>query len=101
MKKKSGGFRPVINLKSLNQFIYTQHFTMETNTNLRTMLLKDNWTVTTDILDAYLAVPLNEEFKDYVAFQYQDQTYQFLCMPFGLNYVARAFRKTMKHLRPK
>ena len=30
VKKKSGGFRPVINLKNLNQFIHTEHFTMET-----------------------------------------------------------------------
>ena len=30
VKKKSGGFRLVINLKSLNQFIHTEHFTMET-----------------------------------------------------------------------
>ena len=97
VKKKSGGFRPVINLKNLNQLIHTEYLTMETITNLRTMLSKDGWIVTTDISDAYLTIPLDEEFKDYVAFQYQDQTYRFLCMPFGLNDAARAFTKTMKH----
>ena len=75
VKKKSGGFRPVINLKSLNQFVHTEHFTMETITNLRTMLSKDDWIVTIDISDAYLTIPLDEEFKDYVTFRYQDQTY--------------------------
>ena len=68
MKKKSGGFRPVINFKSLNQFVHTEHFTMETITNLRTMLSKDDWIVTIDISDAYLTIPLDEEFKDYVTF---------------------------------
>ena len=77
MKKKSDGFRPVINLKNLNQFIHTEHFT--TITNLRTMLSKDDWIVTIDISDANLTIPLDEEFKDYVAFQCQDQTYRFLC----------------------
>ena len=61
------------------------------------MLPKNDWIVTIDISDAYLAISLNEEFKDYIAFRYQDQTYQFLCMPFGLNDAARAFTKTMKH----
>ena len=69
---------------------------METITNLRTMLSKDDWIVTIDISDAFLTIPLDEELKDYVAFRYQDQTYRFLCMPFGLNNAARAFTKTMK-----
>ena len=74
VKKKSGGFRPVINLMNLNQFIHTEHFTMKTITNLRTMLLKDDWIVTIGISDAYLTIRLDEEFKHYVAFQYHDQT---------------------------
>ena len=97
VKKTSSGFRPVINLKNLTQFIHTEHFIMETVTNLRTMSIKDNWILTIDMSDAYLTIPLDKEFKDYVAFQYQDQTYQFLCMPFGLNDAARDFTKTMKH----
>ena len=84
VKKKSGGFRPVINLESLNQFIHMEHFTMETIANLRTMLSKNDWIVRIDISDAYLTIPLDEEFKDYIAFQYQDQTYRFLCMSFCL-----------------
>ena len=68
VKKKSGGFRPVINLKSLNQFIHTERFTMKTITNLRTMLSKNDWIMTIDISDAFLTFPLDEEFKDYVAF---------------------------------
>ena len=95
VKKKSDGFRLVINLKS--QFSHTEHFTMETITNLRTMLSKDHWIVTIDISLAYITIHLDEEFKDYVAFQYRDQAYRFLCMPFGLNNAARAFTKMMKH----
>ena len=87
----------MINLKSLNQFIHTECFTMETITNLRTMLSKNYWIVTIDISDAYLTIPMDKEFKDYVAFRYQDQTYRFLCMPFGRNDATRAFTKTMKH----
>ena len=71
VKKKSGRFRP----RNLNQFIHTEHFTIETITNLRTMLLKDDWIVAIDISDEYLTIPLDEEFNDYAAFQYQDQTY--------------------------
>ena len=91
VKKKPRRFRPVITLQNLNQFVHTEHFTMETTANLRTMLSKDDWIVTIDIADAYLTIPMAEEFKDYAAFQYQDQTYHFLCMSFGLNDTARAF----------
>ena len=58
----------MINLKSLNQFVHTEHFTMETITNLRTMLSKDDWIVAIDISDAYLTILLDEEFKEYVTF---------------------------------
>ena len=68
VKKKLVRFRPVMNLKSLNQFVHTEHFTMETITNLRTMLSKDDWVVTIDISDAYLTIPMDKEFKDYVTF---------------------------------
>ena len=66
----------MINLRNLNhiQFSHAEHFTMETITNLKTMLSKDDCIVTIDISDLYLAIPLDEEFKDYVAFQGQDQT---------------------------
>ena len=102
VKKKSGGFRPVINLKSLNQFVHTEHFAMETITSLRTMLSKEDWIVTIDISNAYLTIPLDEEFKDYVTFRYHEQTNRFLCnMPFGLNDAARAFTKTMKQSAAK
>ena len=97
LKTKLGGFRLVINLRNLNQFIHMEHFAMETITNLRTMLSKDDWIMTIDISDAYLTIPLDEEFKNYVAFQYQDQNYRFLCMPFSLNDATRAFTKAMKH----
>ena len=53
--------------------------------------------MTIDISESYFTIPLDEEFKDYVAFQYQDQTYLFLCMPFSLNDATRAFTKAMKH----
>ena len=49
VKKKSGGFRPVINLRNLNQFIHTEHPTLETITSPRTILLKDDGIVTRNI----------------------------------------------------
>ena len=48
--------------------------------------------MTLDIADVYLAIPLAEEFKEYVTFQYQNQTYCFLCMPFGLNNATKAIK---------
>ena len=98
VKKKSGGFRPVINLRNLNQFIHTEHFTMEAITNLTTILSKDDWIMIIDISDVYLTNYISKQgIQGLCSFAVSNQTYRFLCMPFGLNDAARAFKKTMKH----
>ena len=50
--KKDGGQRPVINLKSLNNFVHTQHFKME---GIHVLLRAGDW------MDAYFMLPIREE----------------------------------------
>jgi hypothetical protein len=51
IKKQSGGFRPIINLKSLNQFIVYRHFKMENLASLRHLIVKGDWMVKLDLKD--------------------------------------------------
>ena len=55
--KKSGGFRPIINLKALNEFVEHNHFKMEGIHTLRRSLRPDDWLAKLDLQDAYLTIP--------------------------------------------
>ena len=45
VKKRSGGWRPVIDLSRLNQFILCPHFKMETVDSIRLALRKGDWII--------------------------------------------------------
>ena len=73
--KKSGGLRPVINLKPLNQFLHLQTFKMEGLSNLEVILEPNDFMITIDLSDAYMTLPTEEESRDYLSFQFQDQMF--------------------------
>ena len=52
IKKASGGFRPIINLKKLNEFLVYRHFKMEGLPTLRHLIRKRDWMVKIDLKDA-------------------------------------------------
>ena len=47
--KKDGGQRPVIYLKALNKFVWTQHFKMEGIHTLKEIVRPNNWMVKVDL----------------------------------------------------
>ena len=49
-----------------------------------------------DLKDAYYTLPIHPSHRKYMRFIYQDRTYQFQCLPFGLSSALRAFTKTLK-----
>ena len=93
---KSGGLRPVINFKPLKQFQHLQTFKMEGLSDLNVILEPNGFMIMIDLSDAYMTLPIEEESKNYLCFQFQDQMFQFCVLPFGLNDATRAFTKTLK-----
>ena len=87
---------PVINLKPLNQFLHLQTFKMEGLPDLKVLLEPNDFMITIDLSDAYMTLPIEEESRNYLCFQFQDQMFQFCVLPFGLNDAPRAFTKTLK-----
>ena len=47
--KKSGGFRPIVNLKGLNSFVCYEHFKMERLDSVKFLLKKGDWLVNLDL----------------------------------------------------
>lgn len=58
--KKSGGMRPILNLKKLNaSYLDTPYFRMETVEDVRHALRPGDWATSIDLKDAYFHVPLH------------------------------------------
>ena len=58
---KDGRFRPITNLKKLNQFIPYSHFKMEGLKQLKDLQRQNDLMVKIDLEDAYFSIPLHPE----------------------------------------
>ena len=96
--KKNGGQRPVIDLKKLNEYVYTEHFKMEGIHLLKDLLRKGDWMAKVDLKDAYFMIPIHGQDRDFLKFMFKDKCYRFNCLPFGLACVPWVFTKVLKPL---
>ena len=94
--KRDGGWRPIINLQKLNNYIHCPHFKMENIFSLRDILKKGDWLAKIDLKDAYLTVPMAEVHRKYLRFQWQGKIYEFKSLPFGLASAPLAFTKLLR-----
>ena len=63
VQKDSGSWRPIIDLSTLNTFIVSQRFYMETSQSVLRSIRQADWMISLDLQDAYLQVPIQwEEF---------------------------------------
>jgi len=94
--KKTGDFRLIFNLKKLNCFLRTERFKMDTLRHVREALRQDEWTVSLDLKDAYLHIPMHPAFRKYLRFMHRGQAYQWLALPFGLSTAPAVFTAMMR-----
>ena len=94
--KKGGGQRPVVNLRSLSQFIPYEHFKMEGIHMLRDLLRKGGFMVKIDLKDAYFTVPVWKNHQKFLKFVWKETMYEFACLPLGLASAPRVFTKLIK-----
>jgi hypothetical protein len=94
--KKTGGYRPIINLKNLNSHIRFEHFKMEGMDSVRHLIRPGDWMVKLNLKDAYLSVPVCLEHQPFLCFRWRNICYQFTCLAFGLSPAPRLFTKLLK-----
>lgn len=83
-KKKTGGYRLILNLKNLNQYISNYHFKMESLTSAILLMTPGCYMASVDLQDAYYSVPINENYQKYLKLSWQGELFQFTCFPNGL-----------------
>jgi len=96
--KKSGDWRPIINLRPLNAYIKAKHFRMETLSVVLRSPIKHSWTTSIDLRDAYLHIPIHHLDHKWLRFKILGQAYAFRCLPFGLSTAPRVFTRVVMNV---
>lgn len=93
--KKTGEFRPIINLKELNQTLIVPSFKMESIRTITMALQSQDYMASLDLKDAYFHVPIAKKHQKYLRFAILDKAYQYKVLPFGLSSSPRVFTKVL------
>ena len=93
VRKASGWWRPVIDLKRLNTHIYAPYFHMFTISSVLSTVRKGDYAFKIDRQDAYFHVPIHPSSRKYIRFAFKNKVYQFRVLPFGLNTAPQVFTR--------
>ena len=94
--KPNGKYRPIINLKYLNQFMKYEHFKQETFKMVLGLIQEQDFFTSIDLQNAYFSVPINKQFYRFLKFIWNGELWHFICLPFGLSSAPRVFTKILK-----
>lgn len=95
VKKKTGGWRPILDLRRLNKFIKAQKFRMVTLQHVLGQLEEGDFLSSLDLGDAYFHIPILKGHRKFLRFVVQGRHYQFKALPFGLRSAPRVFTKCL------
>ena len=99
VRKKDGDWRPVFDLKSLNQFVRKEKFKMTTPRVVTNALHHGDWVVSVDLKDAYFHIPIHKKSRHLLRFAVETddglRVFQFRALPFGLTSAPRVFTKVI------
>ena len=97
--KPNNRWRPVLDLSTLNTFLNTGSFKMETPETIRTSLQIGQWVTSIDFKDAYFHIPIHSQSRKYMCFHLQSRSYQFKALPFGLSTAPMEFTVVAKEVK--
>ena len=72
---------------------------METPETIRISLQQGEWVTSLDFSDAYFHVPIHTRSRKYLRFHFQNQSYQFRALPFGLSTALMEFTGVVKEVK--
>ncbi|KAL0180842.1 hypothetical protein M9458_023248, partial [Cirrhinus mrigala] len=84
--KKSGGLRPILDLRALNRSLLRLPFKMLTTKRMLTCIRRQDWFAAIDLKDAYFHVSILPRHRPFLRFAFE-------VLPFGLSLSPRVFTK--------
>ena len=93
VEKATGGWRPVIDLSTLNTFIRQTPFKMETVASVLNAVQENDLLASLDLKDAYFQVPVHPSSRKFLCFVSQGTVYQFRVLCFGLSTAPQVFTR--------
>ena len=90
VQKASGSWRPIIDMSTLNDYVTSSHFHMETPQSVLCSIRPGDWMVSLD-----LQVPVHHDLHRYLRFVVGGRTYQFRVLCFGLTTAPQVFTRIM------
>jgi hypothetical protein len=54
------------------------------------------WLVKLDLKDAYFSIPIRKDFRKFLQCKWENQIWEFTCLPFGISVVPLVFTKILK-----
>ncbi|KAI2657031.1 hypothetical protein H4Q32_021090 [Labeo rohita] len=91
--KKSGGLRPILDLRALNRSLLRLPFKMLTMKRMLTCIRPQDWFAVIDLKDAYFHVSILPRHRPFLRFAFEGRAYQYKVLPFGLSLSPRVFTK--------
>ena len=93
VEKASGGWRPVIDLSHLNEFVQLTSFKMETVASVLLSVREGDFLASLDLKDAYFQIPIHRSSRKLLRFTSEGTVYQFRALCFGLSTTPQVFTR--------
>ena len=93
VEKASGGWRPVIDLSHLNEFVQLTPFKMETVASVLLSVRDGDFLASLDLKDAYFQIPIHRSSRKLLRFTSEGMVYQFRALCFGLSTAPQVFTR--------
>ena len=95
VKKASGSRRPIIDLSTLNDYVTSSRFHMETPRSVLNSIHPGDWMISLDLQDTYLQVPVHHDSRRFLRFVVDGKPFQFRVLCFGLTTAPQVFTRIM------
>jgi hypothetical protein len=97
--KRTGGFRLILDVSKLNEFLRVKSFTMDTVQAIRLSVEQNMWGISIDLSDAYHHIPIATGDQRFLAFQVGDARFCYAACPFGLSPAPQVFTEALTPLK--
>ena len=99
VEKATGGWRPVIDLSHLNDFVQLTPFKMETVASVLLSVREGDFLASLDLKDAYFQIPIHGSSRKLLRFMSKGTVYQFKALCFGLSTAPQVFTRVFARCR--